>query len=151
MTYSDFTNLYATPANLKASNTARHIFEDIIGRPDNLMKMMVLSDFDIPALAACAKEIEACAKGPNSDLPLGTDGKGNPCLEKQLKQYCGKFVKAWMERLGYVPYSDHNRLPARLMPCDFKTATSYRRQEGKDPSIKLEIHLIEASADWENL
>ena len=143
--FDDFIHTFSSLAKLENSSTARHIYESIIGTPQNLIKMAIVSELNIPALEVCAREIEACAMAPGNDLPADCFEKrasdGTVHLSKTIKQSFGRMVKDWMDLMGYVPASEGNYLSSSLKLKEFKTATAYRRQEGRDADARVGICL----------
>ena len=143
--FDDFIHSFSSLAKLENSSTARHIYENIIGTPQNLIKMAVASEFNVPALAVCAREIEAYAMADGNDLPVdcfekrASDGKVH--LTATIKQSIGRMVKDWMDLMGYAPCSERNSLPASLNLGEFKTAAAYKRREDGVAAVRVGLCL----------
>lgn len=120
--FEDFVKTFSVLGAWEHNRYARHIYEEIIGRADNRVKMVLASEDGLPALSVCAVEIESyCADEPGCDIDLDNH---------QVRQAIGRMVKEAMLPLGYKVDSKGNRLPAALKLEHFRTAACYRRSSG---------------------
>lgn len=116
MKFNDFILTHPTCRVVAGSRTARDIYDNIIWNDANRIKMAELSDTDIPALAACAQQIESyCASVSNCDLDITND---------TVKQVIGRMISVALAPLGYEP-SKKKRLPQDVATSVFKNATAY--------------------------
>ncbi|WP_316571329.1 hypothetical protein [Neobacillus sp. YIM B06451] len=116
MTFDDFIMTHPTCRVVANSQTARDIYDKIIWKEANRIKMAELSSADIPALVACAQQIEShCASANSCDLDISND---------TVKQVIGRMISVSLAPLGYEP-AKKKRLPQGLAGSVFKNSTAY--------------------------
>ena len=116
MKFDEFVFTHPTCRVVENSQTARSIYESIIWNDTNRIKMVELSDSDIPALVSCSTQIENfCAKQSNCDIDIAND---------TVKQVVGRMISVALAPLGYQP-SKKKRLPQSATTSVFKNATAY--------------------------
>ena len=130
--FDQFIPTFSSLSVLKDSKTAKYIYKNVIGRPDVRVRMAMASEFQIPALAVCAKEIETICVQAQSDLDLNN---------RTVKQGIGRMVKESLRDLGYEPVTNNNHLSDSLQLEFFSTATTYKRNKDIQPAVTLEIVL----------
>lgn len=116
MKFDDFILTHPTCRVIAGSQTARDIYDNIIWCDVNRIKMAELSDVDIPALAACAQQIESyCDSVNNCDLNISNN---------TIKQVIGRMISVSLAPLGYEP-AKKKRLPQEAATSVFKNATAF--------------------------
>lgn len=132
-TFPVFCSSFSTTYDLEHSNTARYIYDHIISDPGVRARMVLASEFRLPALSVCAKEIERICAQPGSDL----------VLQDKVKQGIGRMVSESMLGLGYTKDTSKKgcRLSAELGLEYFKNAAVYKRDGKVRPEVLMEIVL----------
>ena len=134
MTFDKFIKTHATCRRITGSKLARKIFSEIVWNEQVRIKMAELSDMNIPALAACALEIEKlCLSHAQADIDLDDD---------TTKQIIGRMISASMAPLGYVSVKK-KRLPLAAGLAKFKNATTFTRTGNAIQRIEKRIVDIE--------
>lgn len=100
---------------------------DILNTPENVNKMMVISDLNKPALCFVVKDLE------NSLSENFLNNSTN-------RQNIGRMIKYIMFNYGYTPISK-GRLISRCKSKYFKTGTIYSKTI-ENPNYKIEIKII---------
>lgn len=131
LSFSDFIATFSSLSVLENSNCAKYIYENIIARDDVRIKMVLASEAGLPALSACAREIEEyCDSVTNCDLDLNN---------KTVKQSVGRMVKAALTPLGYHVCAQGGVLSSSLELRYFRTASSYSRE---GTSLKISVSTL---------
>lgn len=126
--FNDFINSFSTNKCVANSKTAKHIYENIIWREDIRIKMAELSDAGIPALSACAKEIEAYCSNNRSDIDI---------TDTTVKQTIGRMVADSLAPLGYIP-GKRGRISVPKLNI-FKTAAFYIQSGNATQRVEKKI------------
>ena len=131
MTFEEFiktSNTLEPMANLPA---ARHIYENIICRPDVVGWMAIASELKMPALAVCAGEIEQyCDSHPGCGVDLRSD---------LTRKSIGRMVRAALEPVGYLPAGKKN-MPKELGFRYFcGVAKRYEKQASAQFTVKVSL------------
>lgn len=95
--FNDFIVQNPNCKKFAADPEAKHIFEKILSKDENIIDMIDASKAKKPALSACVKEVEAYYKSissPSFDL-----------TNDFTKQALGRMVKTVLEPFGYQPHS----------------------------------------------
>lgn len=126
--FEDFLKTFSSLSVLEGSAHARYIYEQIICREDTVVEMILASEAGVPALSACAGEIEAyCAAAADCDVDLS---------DRTVRQSVGRMVKAALQPMGYQ-VCGRRSLAKELRLRHFKNASVYAR-EGVALRITLE-------------
>lgn len=129
LSFADFVASFPANAVIAGSVTAQDIYYNIIWRDDVRIGFVDKSNAGLPALSACAKEIERFCSAPASDLDLT-----NPTV----KQSIGRMVKSSIEPFGYKPLRKA-RMPLNLQLRYFSTAHVYSYVGGETQRIDRRI------------
>lgn len=140
MNFPDFCKSFSTLYALESSKTAQYIYENVIGAPGVRTRMALASEFRVPALSVCAKEIERICEQANSDLTL----------DRTVKQGIGRMVSESLRELGYVVHIKSSRLPAALHLNYFVNAATYRRDKIVQPEVFLEV-VLSGAVDYREI
>ena len=131
MNYANFVTTHATCSRIAENEVAKHIYEKIIWKDENRIKFVELSENQIPALAACAKEIEEyCKNNPGFDLNDSTN-----------KRIIGRMVRDAILPLGFESECK-KRMPTGLQLNEFKNATMFKYHEGTEIE-KIEKKIVQ--------
>lgn len=135
MKFEDFVSTHPTCTVVKNSSSAKSIYEDIIWNESTRIKMSELSDVGIPALVACAEQIQDyCESSPKCDLNISND---------TVKQVIGRMISVAIDPLGYKP-ATKKRMPKEISEKTvFKNATSYSKTGVAIE--KIEKHIVKVS------
>ena len=118
-TFDELVSTLTRSKTWQADAAARHIYEEILCRPDNIIRMVMASELGFPALSVCAKEIVAyCAAAADTAVNL-EDGTDRQCI--------GRMVREVMESVGYHVAEKNCGLWAKQGTRPFKTAARYQR------------------------
>jgi hypothetical protein len=129
--FSDFVASSSFNTVVANSKTALKIYNEIIWRDEVRIGLVYLSNARLPALSACAKEIEQICSSGASDLDLT-----NPTV----KQTIGRMVSASMEPFGYVSRKGRKaRMPQSLNVKFFKYAHVFDYAGGEKQKIERRI------------
>jgi hypothetical protein len=120
-----FTNfILSSPFNapFASSATAKEVYT-LMSREDLLIKANILTELDIPAIAAYAAEAEAICNKADSDFKISP----------QTKQCIGRMVAAALEDFGYSSRLGRKaRIPDKICRSAFKFGHVFY----DDPEIK---------------
>lgn len=131
VTYGDFCK--SSCSNLINSTDAKAVF-DFLLEPENINRMIVMSEFGLPALGGVVKTLES---------KFGS-AAGFPLNEYTNRQLVGKMVKSIIGEFGYEPVagnSDKRTDLRTFMGAQlFKTASVYSKT--KTPAAALDIRIV---------
>ena len=131
--FAKFTKSFSTLNVVEGNAAAQYIYENILGDPGVRARMALASEFGIPAMSVCAREIEAVGDQPGSGLDLDN---------VTVKQSIGRMVKESLREFGYVPVAKKGKcLSASLQLKHFEVGAVYKRDKKIEPKIALEILL----------
>lgn len=115
-------------SKINPSSDAKEMFKFLIS-PDSVYKMMMASDFGLPALTFVAKDLENQFKNC-SDAPLHHRGQYQNAVHRQN---IGRMIKYIMEKFGYIPIdgklSERARLPKFSESECFSTSAVYAKRK----------------------
>lgn len=129
--FEEFLTEFSTNMCAANSNVARHVYENIIWREKNRIKMAEFSNVGRAALSAVAEEISMVCNMNNSDFKLN---------RKLHRQTVGRMISAALEPLGYVPDKRCRVITER--ETEFTSAMSYVLREDLAKEIiikKIEV------------
>lgn len=135
MLLEEFLKTHPACKVVKNSVVAREIYESILWKEENRIKMAEFSDLGIPALAAVVEEIEQCCENHQvQDLDIS---------DNFIKQIVGRMVATSLEPLGYQP-KVKKRIPKDYVRHYFKNATQYALTGNANEMIKKRIVTLES-------
>lgn len=103
--------------------TARHIYDEILSRPDVIARMAMASELGYPALSACVREIVCYC--------LDADDSAVDVNDPTVRQCVGRMVREVMESVGYSVVEKSCGLTAKQGARPFMTAARYKRTTGQ--------------------
>lgn len=106
----------------------KEVFE-FLTKTENINKMIVFSDLQMPALSGVAKILEGQFKD-NSEFALD-----NP----RSRRIIGRMITDILKDFGYVPLKSKNRVRKFAESKYFKSATVYAVDSSIEPKYKIEI------------
>ena len=134
LSFSDFVKTSSFNSIVENSKTAQEIYEKVIWRDDVRIDFVDMSKKNLPALAACANEIEEICSDAASDLDLK-----NPTV----KQTIGRMISVSIEPFGYVSRKGRKaRMPLSLNTKYFKYAHVYNFDGSETQTIEKRIITI---------
>ncbi len=118
-TFDEFITLAPTCKRFKDCKEAKYIFENILSKDENIIKMIDLSEFKKPAICACVNEIDDYfKKQTNPEFDLN---------DNFTKQALGIMVKIVLNQFGYKPRKSFGQrdIPRAYKSKYIKTGTVY--------------------------
>lgn len=120
-------NDFFTSSKIQRNSDTEKMLEFLL-QPKSVDRMMVASDFELPALTFVVKELEEKFKDCNN-APLNHKGQHQNAVNRQN---IGRMVKYIMQEFGYVPIdgklSERARLPKFAGSECFSTSAVYAKK-----------------------
>jgi len=132
-TFEDFFDKHPIYKPFNNNLEAKYIFNNILSKDNNIIKMVSLSEHGKPALSACVNDIEeyySSITNPNFELK-----------DNYTKQALGTMVKAILKPFGYESKTQRD-IPKYYNTKYIKSATVFQLT-GK-PVLKVEKRIVEA-------
>ena len=109
---------------------AKHVFENILSRDENIIAMIDCNNSGKPAICGCLQEVENyCAANATPDFNLGLSF---------IKQAIGRMVASILEPFGYESFSQ-KRIPNEFNAQYIRSAMTYAKPDNPTRKVSLKV------------
>lgn len=129
-TFKEFIDKNHSYNSLKGNLVAKHLFEEILSRDENIIAMIDSNEAGKPAICGCLHEVEYyCETHITQDFHLGLNF---------AKQAVGRMVASIIEPFGYESYSQ-KRIPNEFKSKFIRSAMTYNKVVDPLKPAKLKV------------